>query len=492
MKKNKIYFFSIQTNALSIKNYFKKLIQPQNPDKNLNRQELLLNILLSSSIVGFALINLIQLINRATSTKGHGLPPIYTGLIFLFLIFLFWLSKKGQIKITTWLLITTYSLPMFHLFILQGTDLPTSLLLAVLIISLFGLLIEDGPVLMSSAIIGIFMILLAYFQHTSLIKFNDYWRAEKNEVTDTVIYALLLLVIALIIWLLSRSLKQALASARESEEKLQEEYELLEIKVIERTKQLHQAEEEKIIQLYRLAEFGRLSSGIFHDLINPLTAVSLNLEQIKGEAGDKIVNAKSYLDQALLATHRMENLIVGIKKQIQQKSSPTVFIVNEEIEQIIQILTHKARQAKIQINFISTEIIKFYGDAVKFGQIIINLLANAIEASEEQIKISNDHSSKKEIKIELLNQKNKILILVSDQGVGIMAENIDKIFEPFFSTKTENDRGLGLGLASVKNITEHNFSGSITVESQINLGSRFIVSLPLDPIKNLINKNNSI
>lgn len=472
---------------MSVKNWFKKLIQPQNSDKNLNRQERLLNILLGFSIISFILINFIQLINWATSTKGHCLPPIYAGLIFIFLIFLLWLSKKGQTKTAAWLLIITYSLPMFHLFILWGTNLPTALLLAALTIGLFGLLIEDNLVLISSTIIGVFMILLAYLQHTSLIKFDDYWRTEKNEVSDTITYALLLLVIATIVWLLAHNLKQALARALESEEKLQEEYELLEIRVVERTRQLHRAEEEKITQLYRLAEFGRLSSGIFHDLINPLTAVSLNLEQIKGEAGAKIINAKSYLDQALLATHRMESLIVGIRKQIQQKSNPIIFIINEEIEQIIQILAHKARQAKVKINFITTEKIKFYGDAIKFGQIIINLLANAIEASEDQIKIDNNKNPEKEIQIELLSHENKILILVSDQGVGIAAENINKIFEPFFSTKTENDRGLGLGLASVKNITEHDFAGNIIVESQINQGSRFTVSLPLNSLKNLIN-----
>jgi two-component system NtrC family sensor kinase len=256
----------------------------------------------------------------------------------------------------------------------------------------------------------------------------------------------------------------------------------LEIKVVERTQQLRQTEAEKINQLYRLAEFGRLSSGIFHDLINPLTAISLNLEQIKDETKNKISSTKSYLGQALLATHKMEGLIAGIKKQIQQESHLMIFSASEEIEQIIQILAYKARRANVSIDFQKKAEIKLYGDAIKFGQIISNLLANAIEASE--IYDGQADTNGREVKIILVSRDNTAVISVSDQGQGINSENIKKIFEPFFSTKKESGRGLGLGLASAKNITEKNFSGQIAVSSQLGRGSLFTVTLPLKPIEN--------
>jgi len=466
-----------------IKLWLKRIIKPRNLNKNLNQQEFRLNILLVFSIISFIFINLIQLINLKTGIIGHCLPGVYTFLILIFLFFLLWLSKRGEIKMATWLLIIVYSLPMFHLFILRGEDLPTGLLLAVLIIGLFGLLMEHKLTLISSGIIGFFIISFSYLQHTGLIKYNTYWRSEGGDVSDTMIYALLLFIISSIAWLSAYSLKKALARAQTSEEELQQEYKLLEIKVISRTNELYKAKEEKIIQLYRLAEFGRLSSGIFHDLINPLTAISLNLEQVT-ENNNNLLNTQTYLHQAVLATQRMEKMIVSIKKQIQQNSKPIFFIINEEIQQIIQILSHKARQAKVKINFISDLEIEFYGDVVKFGQIIINLIANAIEASEDKIKIENIQSTEKEIQIKLSKQRDRIIILVSDQGVGIAAKNINKIFEPFFSTKTEENRGLGLGLSSVKKITETNFLGNIAVESTENQGSKFIVSLPFTSLEN--------
>jgi signal transduction histidine kinase len=235
--------------------------------------------------------------------------------------------------------------------------------------------------------------------------------------------------------------------------------------------------QEAISQLYRLAELGRLSSGIFHDLINPLTAVSLNLEQIKKETDgqsapdEDISRAKSYLDQALLAAHKMEGLMTGVKKQIQKEGGIIAFNPNLEIKEIIQILAYKARRANVRIEFIETENLTFTGDAVKFGQIIINLLTNAIDASE--------NNRQEQLVIIILEQKdNEIIITIQDQGIGIIPENINKIFEPYFSTKKKNNQGLGIGLALTKNIIEKTFQGIIKVTSQVGVGTSFIVILP--------------
>ncbi len=471
----------------TLKKEYNKLIQTPGSNKNLKPQELRLKILLIFSIISFILIDLVQLINWFINTKKNYSPIIYTSSILIFLFFLLWLSKKSKIKIASWLLIMAYAFPTFHLFIIWGTSLPSALLLAVLTISLLGLLIGANLALIGSGIIGLFIIALSYLKHTNLIEFNNYWQTGENEISETFICAFLLLSIATIVWMSARNLKRALARAQRSERNLQQEYDLLETKLADKTKELYQNRKEKILELYRLARFGRLSSGIFHDLINPLTAIALNLEQIYQQDNQRIVGTQVYLKQALLATHRMEGMISGIRKQIKQKSDPTLFIVNEEIREIIQILTHKSRQAKVKIDFINPLQIELYGDTVKFGQIIINLLANAIEACEEQRERENNNNLEKIISIELINNNPELMILINDSGSGISTQNINRIFKPFFSTKKKNDRGIGLGLASVKDITEHNFGGSIKVESQKNQGSQFTLSLPFNLPKILTN-----
>jgi len=453
------------------KNFIKRIISSRSLDEDQRGRELILNILLSLSIICFLALNIIRLVDIVIYHNPNGLPLIYTLLILIFFVFLFWLSKKGFSKTAAALLIITYALPMFYSFIIWGADLPAALLLEVLVITLSGILLGANLALISTAILIVFSIILTYLQSNNLIIVTAYWRIEKNGLADAISYAFLFAIIATIAWLFCREIQKALHRARQSEKELRLERDSLEIKVIERTKQIKQMEAEKINQLYRLAEFGRLSSGIFHDLLNPLTAVSLNLEQIKTEGENRILSAKSFLGQALTAARKMEGLIGSIRKQIARENTLSTFSLNEEIRQTLQILDYKARRAKVILSFSPAEEITFHNDPVKFGQISTNLIANAIEASENA-------STEKEVLIKLEQLSDKVIFSVTDFGQGIAPENLLKIFEPFFSTKKENGRGLGLGLSSTKNIVEKDFGGIITVKSHLNQGTEFTVIFP--------------
>lgn len=447
-----------------------------------SRQKTILDILLFLSIAAFTIINIVRIIDYIND-KQRGLPLWSTMLILIFLFFLAVLSRYKRIRLASILLILLYSLPMLFSLAVWGADLPAGLLLAVLIIIISVALLGARAAFFVTFIISALLLSLTSLQNQKIIAIQNYWRQENNQIADAIVYSALLLVIAGIAWLFAHGINKSLIRARNSEKALERERDSLEIKIGERTKELRQAEREKICQLYRLAEFGRLSSGIFHDLINPLTAVSLNLEQIKGEAenknaaGQDLTSAKSYLNQALLAANKMEALITGVKKQIQKESIPTTFNPNREITEIIQILAYKARRANVKIVFTETADMVFNGDAVKFGQIIINLLANAIDASE-------NYRETKEIKIDLRKENNGISVIIEDQGGGIAPENINKIFERYFSTKKKTGQGLGIGLALTKDITENVFGGVIDVASRPGIGSTFSVFLPLKTAKN--------
>ncbi|MFA6194699.1 MAG: HAMP domain-containing sensor histidine kinase [Patescibacteria group bacterium] len=452
-----------------------------------SRQKTILDILVFLSIAAFVVINIIRIIDYINN-KQRGLPLWTTMLILFFLFFLAILSQYKAIRAASILLIFLYSLPMIFSLAIWGADLPAGLLLAVLIIIISVALLGARAAFFVTFIISALLLSLTSLQNQKIIAIQNYWRQENNQIADAIVYSVLLLVIAGITWLFAHGIHKSLARARNSEKALEEERNSLEKKVGERTKELRRAEQDKINQLYRLAEFGRLSSGIFHDLVNPLTAVSLNLEQIKGEtenknASDKdIANAKSHLNQALLAANKMEGLITGIKKQLQKESALTAFDPNKEITEIIQILAYKARRANVKINFSETKNLIFIGDAVKFGQIIINLLANAIDASE------NSQETQK-IEISLKKEDAGISIIVEDQGTGIAPENIDRIFERYFSTKKKTGQGLGIGLSLARDIIEKTFNGTISVASQFGAGSSFTVFLPFKIIKNDINEN---
>jgi signal transduction histidine kinase len=107
-------------------------------------------------------------------------------------------------------------------------------------------------------------------------------------------------------------------------------------------------------------------------------------------------------------------------------------------------------------------------DRTQLIRVITNLVKNAIQSLPE-------NQTEKTILVSVKKEENNVLILVKDNGIGIETENIDRIFEPKFTTKNS---GMGLGLGIIKNIIE-NYKGSITFETEQGEGATFTVSLPI-------------
>jgi len=459
------------------------LIKPLSSEPEKCPRELVLNILLILSISVFAVLNAIRIMDIISQPMDRGIPIIYTIAILLFFIFLLYLSRRGQISASAWLLISVYSVPMFYSFIVWGADLPAAILLAVLVINLSGILINERLVVVSTLLISAFLIILTASHHKVTWPVTSYWRQEPHEISDAIVYSVLLIIIAATAYFFTRGIINALKRAQASEQALIEERDNLEKILAERTKQLRQAHAEKLNQLYRLASFGRLSSGIFHDLMNPLTAISLNLEQVKDETENTISSAKSYLRQAILAANKMSGLVSGIRKQIQTDNLEKIFCPAEEICDLVEILSFKARRAGVEIITKANPQIYLSGCPAKFSQIIMNLISNAIEASDNQKNLEKN-SLQKKIIIYLTSSEEKIIITVEDSGIGIAPDTLPHIFEQFYTTKKEcsdvksSTANLGLGLSSVKNIVENHFQGEISVTSYFGKGTKFKIVLP--------------
>jgi two-component system C4-dicarboxylate transport sensor histidine kinase DctB len=337
-----------------------------------------------------------------------------------------------------------------------------------------GILINARRAFLTTAATGLVLFLIGYLQINNHISVNAYWRQDFADLSDVFLFIIILTIIAVISWLFNRDLEKSLHRAQTSEAALKQERDLLEIKVEERTAEIKRMQIEKMNQLYRLAEFGRLASGIFHDLVNPLTALSLNLAQAKKTEALKLSQPYIYLQQALAASQKIEELVLALKKQLRTKAEKTNFSVNEEIEQIRKILNYKLIKNNLAINFRITRDYELYGSSLKFSQIILNLLSNAIDAY-----YTINSNARRPITIETREKNNYFYLIVKDYGTGLTATNLPKIFEPFFTTKNDGQDGLGLGLSTTKNITEKDFGGRITAHRRQPQGAKFIVRLPL-------------
>jgi signal transduction histidine kinase len=235
-----------------------------------------------------------------------------------------------------------------------------------------------------------------------------------------------------------------------------------------------QAHHEKDIyfeHLHRFAEFGKMSSGFFHDLMTPLTSMSLHVEQLKVANSGAIAGVAGHLDNVLDAADRMSEFIRIVRKQLESQTTVEQFDIARTIALALSIVTYKARQSSVELRSEGSREVTYYGSSTRLYQVIINLVSNALDAFE------STSFQQKIVVVSLHADSDQIFLSVRDNGAGISADMQSKIFEPFFTTKHAQN-GLGIGLSITREIVARDFKGHITVASTPGKGSIFTVVLP--------------
>ncbi|MBI2039654.1 HAMP domain-containing histidine kinase [Candidatus Microgenomates bacterium] len=460
-----------------LKTLWSYLILPKSANKDKSRREFILNILLLGSIIlaGVAFfINLIDPILYPGSSTSEN--PLITGTILTFLCLLLLMSRFRKSNISAILFIALLYLVGVYVNYRFGPDLSQGLLLFALLIVMAGILISTKSALIITVLSGLSILLFSYLQINNLYQPNNDWKIKPVLITDAIVYVITLGVIAIVSYLSNREIEKALKRAWRSEAALRRQRDQLEIMVEKRTHELRQTQVEKISQLYRFAEFGRSASGLFHDLVNPLTLISLNLNKLTRQTRQtkqpKLVDAQLALERAIIGTKRLESFIQGAKKQIQDQVISQKFSLKEEIVQAIQMLGSRARANHVRIVFQPEGDIETFANPLKFNQLITNLVSNAIDAY--------DGIRKKQRVVEIrLSQVNGMAKLeIQDWGSGIDKKILSKIFDPLFTTKGL-DKGTGIGLSICKDIIEKDFQGKYSVDTKVGQGTTFTVEFPL-------------
>jgi len=233
--------------------------------------------------------------------------------------------------------------------------------------------------------------------------------------------------------------------------------------------------EQQMIATERLAALGTLAAGVAHEINNPLAIINESagyLSQLleKQELAD--MPRKEVFEKALLkienSVKRARTITHQLLGSVGKTESVLVEVdVGELVSETIQLVHKDAKDKNITIIFQGADDLKaIWVDPNKVRQILINLMSNAIHATPAQDTIS----------IQVENIDGGISIAVKDTGVGIPKENLEKIFEPFFSTKAPGE-GTGLGLFVTRQIVEK-LGGSLDVVSRVGHGTQFMVRLP--------------
>lgn len=455
---------------------FSFLAAPRSKDKDSARREFILNILLLSSLF-LTFIAITTTIIGAIHT--HSLYSTPKEIIIIFIIFLtaYIASRRGHARLGSFIMI------FFYLFITSyssyrwGASMPEGLLVYCLVIVMSGILISSFFAFVITGIIAVILLVLIYFQSSGTLVSPVGWMIDAPTIRDGIVFGVTLFVIALVAWLSNKEMEKALKRARASEAELRKQKDVLEIRVEQRTRELKQLQLEKIMQLYRFTEFGRLASGLFHDLVDPLNLVVLNLDELASQnkhvTSKELTNASELLARAVSGTKRMESFIKAARQQMQHQEELEDFSPEEEIEQTKLMLAYKAKEQQITITMDCPQELSLYGNPIKFRQVVSNLISNAIDSYD-----TVTDNRQREILVRLQKDKKTLRLTVQDNGSGIAEEYREKMFDPWFTMK-ETSKGTGLGLFIVKDIVEKDFHGKIAVSSKVNVGTTFTIDFLL-------------
>jgi signal transduction histidine kinase len=231
----------------------------------------------------------------------------------------------------------------------------------------------------------------------------------------------------------------------------------------------------KVSKNQKYAEFGKISSELFHEIANPLTSLNLNIEGFKKQLSyvPELKQFRENLEHATLTAKKIAEMISVIRKQISDDSSEKYFLVNKEIEDAIELIKFKSFKKRVMLDFYANEEIEVYGRSTNFFRVCLNIICNAIDAYQNfNPWLADCRMDKRIVNISVYKMNDNIEILFKDYGRGIKNKNLNKIFTPFFSTK-KPDKGTGIGLHLCKEIIEKEFKGKILVYSEHGKGSLF-------------------
>ncbi len=224
--------------------------------------------------------------------------------------------------------------------------------------------------------------------------------------------------------------------------------------------------QKRIIELEKMASWQQLARKLAHEIKNPLTPIQLMAQQMRDTyEGKDPVYAKLLTDCCTIIEDEVESLQRLVREFSDFARLPDFKLYKQDILSLLESIQKLYNHANIKISSPDGPLeIKYDFDYLK--RVMINLIDNAIAAAGDE----------KPIEISLMKHNNKFVqIDITDQGGGIAAENINKIFEPYFSTKRS---GVGLGLAICKNIIKEH-EGKIEAKSKLGEGTTFSIYLPI-------------
>jgi two-component system NtrC family sensor kinase len=248
------------------------------------------------------------------------------------------------------------------------------------------------------------------------------------------------------------------------------------VKRLKKAEEEHDAMLHKVEHSNKLASIGRLASGVAHEINNPMAIINEKAGLIKDltEMSGDFANKERFLEllqaihTAVIRCRTITHRLLGFARQMHV--SPEVIDINELIREILGFLGKEAFHRDIRLDLdLPEDLPTVMSDRGQLQQVFLNVINNAMDAVDKggEICVST-----------WVTDEDMVAVKISDNGCGIPPDKLQRICEPFFTSKPMG-KGTGLGLSITYGIIEK-LGGKVSVESKVNEGTTFIIEIPLE------------
>ena len=229
-----------------------------------------------------------------------------------------------------------------------------------------------------------------------------------------------------------------------------------------------------IFQQSKLAAIGEMIGNIAHQWRQPLNSIGVTMMKLElNSDNDNLTKeiVSDTIDKTNSIVSHMSKTIDDFRNFFSPTKSKSEFLIRDNIESVLSLIIPQLTVHNININIIGNRDIKVFGYENELKQVLINIVSNAKDAI-----VNNNINVDGLIKIEIESDEENLTIKISDNAGGIPSTIIDKVFDPYFTTKFKS-QGTGLGLYMSKIIIEKNMKGSLVVQND-NDGAIFTIQIP--------------
>lgn len=391
-----------------------------------------------------------------SSLYSYNYNPLFKGLdprilIITTILLILIRKKRGFIskRVLSWIGVGILITGSFICSFLWGPTLPFSLFLIILTPLVTGVLFSTRELIVTSIISGLTMLLTGLYETSYNTTIDVSWRLEPLQRSDVLEYIFAYLLIVLVVVLMNKQFIKAIKRSNSVLKVLKEERDNLESIVKQRTEDITDIYRQQLADSNRLAHYGRVTQGVFHDIGHIASSIHLATQ-----VEDDTENNKKTLHT--LSDH-LYNLIHSIKENPSNNETFNVYGVCNELKQLI---SYEANLHNIVVTVTTeNESLRLHGNKQRFKQAIHNFLINSIDAT--------CNTEKPYITINITQNKSRkyISIKITDNGGGIHKEVIDS-FHALDNNQYNTSFQKGIGLSVSKYLIEKYFNGAIDILSQ--------------------------